>query len=328
MMNTINWGIIGCGDVTEIKSGPAFSKIPGSNLISVMRRDAAKAADCAKRHNVKKWYSDADDLMNETEINAVYIATPPAFHLPYVLAAIKKGLNIYVEKPVTLNALQSKKMADAVTESNIKLTVAHYRRALPLFLRIKELIDCRAIGEIRTVQIRLWQSPSPDLVAKTEANWRVDPELSGGGYFHDLAPHQIDLLLFYFGKPLKYHGFGLNQAKLSLADDHVCGQILFEKNIVVNGSWCFNVGQDQQADVCEIVGTEGKITFAFFGTTVNLKNRNEEITEVFIHPQHIEQPMIEKVIDYFNGVIPNPCAIVNAVSVMDIMDVFSKKAYQ
>ena len=93
---------------------------------------------------------------------------------------------------------------------------------------------------------------------------------------------------------------------------------------MVNGSWCFNVGTEQQADLCEIIGTEGQITFAFFGTTVNLKNSHDDRTEVFIHPQHIEQPMIEMVVDYFNDLCPNPCPIDDAVLVMDIMDVFSK----
>ena len=90
----INWGIIGCGDVTEVKSGPAFNKVPGSKLVAVMRRDAAKAADYAKRHNVPRWYNDAEALINDAEVNAIYIATPPSSHAAYALAAIKAGLGL------------------------------------------------------------------------------------------------------------------------------------------------------------------------------------------------------------------------------------------
>ncbi|MHA4812465.1 Gfo/Idh/MocA family protein [Flavitalea flava] len=345
MTNSINWGIIGCGNVTEIKSGPAFNKIPGSRLIAVMRRDAGKARDYAARHKVAKWYTDAEEMMNDPEINAIYIATPPAFHLPYAIAALKKGLHVYVEKPVTLNAGEAGKMADEVRQSQGKLSVAHYRRRLPLFLRIKELIGNGSIGEIRTVQIRLWQSRKPaftggevshsdhhsDRHSGADTNWRVQPELSGGGYFHDLAPHQLDLMLYYFGEPLKYHGFGLNQAKTTRADDHVCGQLVFKNGIVVNGSWCFNVGREEQADTCEIIGTEGHITFAFFGDYVSWKsykspNKEEnkpEVREIFIHPSSIQEPMIGEVVAYFSGLQENPCGIDEASQLMDIMDVFS-----
>ncbi|RYD92027.1 MAG: hypothetical protein EOP54_21465 [Sphingobacteriales bacterium] len=173
---------------------------------------------------------------------------------------------------------------------------------------------------MRTVQIRLWQSRKPALVANTAVNWRVQPELSGGGYFHDLAPHQLDLMLFFFGEPDKYQGYSLNQANLSPADDHVCGQIIFKNNIVVNGSWCFNVADSQQNDLCEIVGTEGVIRFAFFGNYVSWENSNDKQTETFVHPQHIEQPMIAQVVRYFNGEQENPCAIEEAVTLMKIMD--------
>lgn len=323
-MTTINWGIIGCGDVTEKKSGPAFKKVADSTLIAVMRRDAAKAADYASRHQVSKWYDDADKMMGEADINAIYIATPPSSHLDYALSALQKGFNVYVEKPVTRNAAEARAMAEAVKQSSSKLTVAHYRRAVPMFLAVKDLLDKQKIGEVRTVQIRMWQSSKPKLIADTKTNWRVLPEFSGGGYFHDLAPHQLDLMLFYFGEPEKYHGFSLNQSASSPADDHVCGEIVFKNNVVVNGSWCFNVAESLTTDTCEIIGTKGKITFPFFGNYISWKTDTEDETITFQHPQHIQQPMIEKIVSYFKNEGPNPCSIDEAVTLMDIMDTFTK----
>jgi predicted dehydrogenase len=324
-MNNINWGIIGCGNVTEKKSGQAYNKVPNSKLVAVMRRDAVKAADYAARHGVGKWYADADQLLNDAEVNAVSIATPPAFHLEYAIAALKKGLNVYVEKPVTRNAHEAQAMADAVKQYNGKLTVAHYRRALPMFLYVKELLAKNTIGEIRTVQIRMWKSLKPDLVANVESNWRVLPELSGGGYFHDLAPHQLDLMLYYFGEPELYHGFSLNQSGVNPADDHVCGEILFKNKVVVNGSWCFNIAESETIDSCEIIGSEGKISFPFFGHFVSWENKQGEQTVNFTHPEHIQQPMIEKIVSYFRGEGPNPCPIEDAVTLMKIMDAFTGK---
>ncbi|MBS1501653.1 MAG: Gfo/Idh/MocA family oxidoreductase [Bacteroidetes bacterium] len=322
-MQDINWGIIGCGNVTEKKSGQAYNKVLNSKLVAVMRRNAEKAADYAARHHVDRWYSEATDLLNDAEVNAVSIATPPAFHLEYAVAALKKGLNVYVEKPVTRTATEAQAMADAVRQYNGKLTVAHYRRALPMFLFIKDLLAKNTIGDVRTVQIRMWKSIKPDLVADSETNWRVHPELSGGGYFHDLAPHQLDLMLYYFGEPEKYHGYSLNQSNTYPADDHVCGGIVFKNKVVVNGSWSFNVAESQAVDLCEMIGTRGRISFPFFGTFVSWENETGSETVNFTHPEHIQQPMIEKIVAYFRGEGPNPCPVEEAVTLMKILDAFT-----
>src|SRR5437870_5565340 len=123
-MKKINWGIIGCGDVTEVKSGPAFNKVPNSSLVAVMRRNADKAKDYARRHNVPKWYDDANKLIADPDVNAIYIATPPSSHEEYTLAALNAGKPVYVEKPMTLNTAQANNMLNAAKEKNIKLVVA------------------------------------------------------------------------------------------------------------------------------------------------------------------------------------------------------------
>jgi predicted dehydrogenase len=324
-METINWGIIGCGDVTEKKSGPAFNKVTGSKLVAVMRRDAEKAADYASRHHVSKWYSDANELINAPEVNAIYVATPPSSHLEYAIAALKKGYPVYVEKPVTLNATQAQQLADAVREHNGKLVVAHYRRRLPMFLKVKELLEQRAVGDVRTVQLRLWQSRKPALVTKGSPNWRTQPQLSGGGYFHDLAPHQLDLMLYFFGEPAFYQGFGLNQAQANEADDHISGSILFNNNVVVNGSWCFNVAETENIDSCEIIGSGGKISFPVFGNVITLKDANGTQTFNFEQPENIQHPMITSVVDFINDKGSNPCTIDEAVTLMKIIDAFASK---
>ena len=324
--STIKWGIIGCGDVTEVKSGPAFNKVEGSKIIAVMRRDAEKAADYAKRHGVGKWYSDADELLNDPEINSVYIATPPVYHKEYTIKALERGLNVYVEKPVTLNAAEAEEIAEAAKASTAKLSVAHYRRALPMFLYVKELLETKQIGDVRTVQIRMWQTRKPQLITYTEQNWRVDPALSGGGYFHDLAPHQLDLMLYFFGKPEHLHGFSLNQAGITPADDHTAGMALFDNGVVLNGSWCFNVCKEEETDQCLIVGSEGSIGFPFFGNSVTLQKEGAAAQVIkFEHPQHIQQPMIARVVNFFSNKGDNLCPIDEAIIVMRMIDAFAAK---
>ena len=289
-----------------------------------MRRNREKAEDYARRHGVGQWYSDAAELMDNKGINAIYIATPPSSHMEYAIEALNKGFNVYLEKPVTLNGHQAREVAKAVKlHPAQKLTVAHYSRELPLFLKVKEFIENNLVGDVRTVQIRTWQNKSYADVS--ENSWYIIPEISGGGHFNSVAPHQLDLMLYYFGEPVHYHGFSLNQNGLSNADDHVCGQILFKNNVVVNGSWCFNVAENQISDTCEIVGTKGKITFPFSGNYIKWKTDEEEQSLIINPPQYAQQPLIEKIVAYFNDEGPNPCSIDEAIVSMDIMDAFTKK---
>lgn len=320
----INWGIIGCGDVTEKKSGPAFNKVNESQLLAVMRRDAVKAADYAARHHVPFWYDDVDSLLNNPQINAIYIATPPSTHLEYALLALKHGKYVYVEKPVTLTGKEAILLAEAVQEYNGKLVVAHYRRQLPMFLKIKEMITKKMIGDVRIVQLRLWQNRTPSLVPVNKLNWRTNPAISGGGFFFDLAPHQLDLMLYFFGMPLMYTGFSQVQSPSSLVADQTMGTILFDNNIVFQGSWCFNVPLSGEVDSCEIVGDLGSVKFSIFGNQVILKNDAGEEEISFVHPENIQYPMILNTVNFFLGNGPNPSSIEEAMVLMKIMDTFAQ----
>jgi len=326
-MKKIRWGIIGCGDVTELKSGPAFNKVNHSELVAVMRRDGAKAKDYAFRHHVPKWYMDANDLINDPDINAVYIATPPSSHEEYTMAVLKAGKPVYVEKPMTIHAASAERMMHAVSEMNGKLSVAHYRRAQPLFKKIKQLIDDKAIGEIRFARLSLYKKPytQQDLNFEKTA-WRVDPALAGGGLFHDLSPHQLDLMYYFLGEPEKAFGFANNQAGIYPADDMVTGNILFKTGVQFSGIWCFNTAAADEEDRCEIVGDKGKISFSFFEHKPLLLTLDGKTESISFEPlQHVQQPMIEQVVNYFLDEGPNPCSAEDGVKVMKLIDQFTLK---
>jgi predicted dehydrogenase len=193
-MHRIRWGIIGCGNVTELKSGPAFNKVNNSELVAVMRRNSAKAEDYAHRHGVPKWYDDAQKLIDDPEVNAIYIATPPQSHEDYTIRSLKAGKAVYVEKPMSTNGDSAERMLQASTETGMKLCIAHYRREQPRFKKLKALLDANEIGKVRLVNLQLFQPVQSALIVKTDEYWRVDPAVSGGGLFHDLSPHQLDLM--------------------------------------------------------------------------------------------------------------------------------------
>ncbi len=294
-LTQLNWGIIGCGNVTEVKSGPAFSKIAGSRLVAVMRRNGALAADYASRHGVPRWYDNADALIADPEVNAVYIATPPDSHLEYTRKALTAGKPVYVEKPMGRNAAECEAMNRISEQTGVPLFVAYYRRALPYFVRLKQLIDEKAIGEIRGVHIQIHFQPYEEETGPdAKPRWRVFPELSGGGHFHDLASHQFDYLEYVLGPIREAKGFSVNQAGLYPADDHVAATYLFESGVIGTGSWCFTLNKEQRTDRTEIIGSRGKITFHFF-EKYDIHIETPEGSETFHipYPEHVQQPLIE-----------------------------------
>jgi predicted dehydrogenase len=302
-MNQINWGIIGCGDVTEKKSGPSFNKIKNSSLIAVMRRDKTLAEDYARRHQVPKWYDNADELIIDEEVNAIYIATPPAFHAEYTIKAANAGKAVYVEKPMALNYGECLKMIEMCKIKNVPLFVAYYRRTLPYFRKVKEILDSGLIGKIKFIDINLFKAPRPDDLNKKNLPWRVIPESSGyGGYFYDMASHQIDLLQFLLGNIKDYKGFSKNSAGLYLAKDTFIANFEFDSGAYGSGKWCFDMDNSFERDDVVITGIAGTIAFSTFDfTPVLLKTKNNTNTFEIENPENIQFPMIQSIVDELTG---------------------------
>jgi predicted dehydrogenase len=322
MANTISWGIIGCGNVTEVKSGPAFQQVPNSKLVAVMRRDASKAADYALRHGVPKWYSDATQLINDPAVTAIYIATPPAFHEAYTIEALQAGKPVYVEKPMSIDLASCLRMQQMAETTGIPLCIAHYRRALPKFIAVQQLLASQTIGTVCTARIGMQQADQSATMANPENNWRVQPALSGGGIFYDLAPHQLDLLVFLLGNPEEIKGMADNRAGLYAAEDVVAGIVRMQNQVLFSGLWCFTSDNSCREDIFEIVGTAGKIIFPVFGNEVTVITSSGEQQLNFEPPKHIQQPMIEKVTRYFLGMDSNPCSAEEAIQSFRIMEAF------
>ncbi|TWO34587.1 Gfo/Idh/MocA family oxidoreductase [Seonamhaeicola sediminis] len=316
--NVINWGIVGCGDVAEVKSGPAFQKVKNSALISVMRRNEEKVKDFATRHHVPNYTTSASELINDKKVNAVYIATPPSSHLNFTKQAIKAGKNVYLEKPMVLNSKEADELLKVLNQSDVKVTVAHYRRNLPLFMKVKELLDANVIGKVSSAEINIAQSQNANLIAKTDENWRLNPEISGGGYFHDIAPHQIDLMYYYFGEVAKITKG--NVTGKAPSNDLVEGEVAFKNGVHFKGSWDFAASKDK--DRCIITGEKGTISFSFYSDEISVETSNKTETFKFENPKHVQQPMIEQVVSYFLGQNENPCSVEEAAVVTKIMDVF------
>lgn len=314
----IRWGIIGCGNVTEVKSGPAFQKTEGFEIVAVMRRDTEKAADYAQRHGIKKYYSNADDLINDSEVDAVYIATPPDSHKFYGLKVALTGKPCCIEKPLAPNYEDSLAIHEAFSSRNIPLFVAYYRRTLPRFEKIKNWIDEGAIGEIRHINWNYFRSPSAQDLSK-EYNWRTDSAIAPGGYFDDLASHGLDFFVFLFGNVSAASGISMNQQNLYSAKDAITANWLHKSGITGSGSW--NFGCEFLEDNVTIFGSKGKITFSLFEeNTIVLETEKNKI-ELFIdHPENVQLYHVQKMKEHLYGESMHPSIGESAVHTNWIMD--------
>jgi len=297
----IRWGIIGCGNVTEVKSGPGFSKTPNSALVAVMRRDGDKARDYAQRHGVPRWYDDAAKLIADPEVNAVYVATPPSTHKQYALMSIAAGKPVYVEKPMALDHAECEAIIRAGREAKVPVFVAYYRRSLPRFLKVRELIfGQRAIGTPRIVNTVLYEPHHPRYHDPKNLPWHVHPDISGGGVFMDIGCHTLDILDWLFGPIVSVTGQASNQLGAYSVEDGVAMSFAFGNGMLGSGLWNFD--SFKHHDQIEVVGDKGRIAFATFGDgpirVENVRGVHEHHVE---NPRHIQQPLIETIVAELTG---------------------------
>ncbi len=296
---TIRWGILGCGSVCEVKSGPAFAKAEGSELALVMRRNAALAEDFARRHGVARWTTCADELIRDPQVDAVYIATPPGAHLQYALCVAAAGKPAYVEKPMARNHGECRRMIAAFASARQPLFVAYYRRCLPRFLTVKQLIVSGRLGQVTMLHYR-YASNRIARIPPGGLPWRALAEHSGGGYFLDLGSHALDIFDFLLGPIEQVQGAAANLASPYDVEDAVAMQCRFRNGALGAAGW--NFAADDLEDDIEITGTHGRITLSLFGDDPVVL-RTDAGVETFHRPNppHVQQPLIQSIVDQLHG---------------------------
>lgn len=320
-MKYINWGFIGCGEVTEKKSGPAFSEVPGSRVVAVMSRQADKARSYAARHGIGRWYSDAQSLIDDPDVNAVYIATPPSSHATFAIMSMRAGKPVYVEKPLAASYDDCIRVNRISAETGVPCFVAYYRRQLPYFQRVADIVKSGRIGEVMNVIIRFSVPPRDLDYNQTNLPWRVQPDIAGGGYFYDLAPHQLDLLQEMFGIIVKAHGYPTNRAHLYKAEDTIAACFRFQSGLVGSGSWCFVGHKSAREDRIEIIGDRGMVSFSVFTyAPIHLIAGDEDHYIKVDNPEHVQLPMIRNVVEHLQGNGVCTCTSVSATPVNWVMD--------
>lgn len=193
----IRWGIVGCGDIVRKRVADAIQRQPDSQLLAACRRDQEKLNAFCQSRQIPRVYSDAYDLINDPDIDAVYLATPVSLHCEHAIAAARQGKHVLVEKPMAMSNIQCEAMVEAARKRNIKLGVAYYRRCYPSIARITALLETGQLGRpfaaSAVVSNGFGRSPA------SSQGWRGDPNIAGGGALMDIGSHRIDLFVKLFG---------------------------------------------------------------------------------------------------------------------------------
>ena len=318
MKQNLKWGIIGCGDVTEVKSGPAYQITKGFDLVAVMRRNLELAKDYANRHNVPQYYNDADLLINDPEVDAVYIATPPDTHHYYALKVAKAGKICCIEKPMAPSYVECLEIQTAFEKNNIPLFVAYYRRSLPRFNKVKSLLDENAIGNLRHISWYLSRTPS-DIDQSDIYNWRTDAKIALAGYFDDLASHGLDLFIYLFGNVKQAKGISANQQKLYTAKDIISASWEHENGVLGTGMWSF--GAYKREDAVRVIGSEGELSFSVFSDDPIELITEEKIEQMVIeNPKNIQQFHVENMAKNLQSNFQHPSTGKTAMHTAWVMD--------
>lgn len=318
MNKAIRWGVIGCGKVTEVKSVPAYQQVEGFEVVSVMRRHLDLAKDYATRHNIKNYSNNADELIYNTNIDAIYIATPPDSHHELALKVAKAGKPCCIEKPMASNYKECVDITETFKEKQLPLFVAYYRRSLPRFEKIKSLIESNSIGVIRHINWQLYK-PANDIDLSKNYNWRTDKNIAFGGYFDDLASHGLDLFIYLLGNIEEASGLSTNQQKLYSSMDSITGNWIHSNGITGSGSW--NFGAFERKDEVEIIGNKGKIVFSVFGEVpIQIITSNNQERIVIDNPKHIQYYHVKNIKKELLNNIPHPSTGETATHTAWVMD--------
>ena len=305
-MTILRWGIIGCGNVAEHKGGPPLYTVDDSELIAVMRRDRTRAEDFAKRHGAKRVYTDVQQLLADDEINAVYIATPPNLHCEQTIFAAHAGKHILCEKPMAMTVDECQQMVDACRDANVSLMIAYYRNHYPNVVKMKTLMEEGAIGDVVLARINCTAYFNPN--RNDLKNWRINPEISGGGVLMDIGSHRISLLQYLMGDIASAQGFAESVHLDAAVDDSAVFSLRFESgaHAVANINWNIGVGRD---DV-EVYGTAGCLRCSPLNSeNLTLETKSDGLVDLKQTPlQHTHTGLVENFINHIKTGQPIRCS--------------------
>ena len=285
----LNWGLIGAGDIARKRIAPALRDLPNCDFVSVSRQQADFAEAFAVEFGAKKWFADWRELINDSGIDAVYIATPVFLHAEQTIAAANAGKHVLCEKPMALNVKECDEMIAACKANNAKFGIAYYRRFYPVIDRIKQLIESDKLGKIAVVQINAFEYFEP-----TEGNprrWLIEKAKSGGGPLIDFGCHRIEVLINLFGKITRTESIISNNIFGREVED--TATVLMQFDSGTNAVLTITHSALESQDTLDIYGTKGSIHVAILNSgELKLRIGNKEKIEFHPPINNVNLPLI------------------------------------
>jgi predicted dehydrogenase len=300
----LNWLVVGIGDITRKRVLPAILAEPRSRLYALLTRDPRKT----EAYPGALPFTRLGDALRDPAVDAVYVASPVAFHAGHSIASLRAGKDVLCEKPVAMNYAQAESMAEAARESGRLLGIAYYRRLYPKLVRARQLIGEGAIGQPVLVEANYhgWLE-SPDRA------WLKDPALAGGGPLYDVGSHRIDACNFLFGRPQRATGLLSNVVHELKVEDSATALIEYVGGVhaVVDVRWNSRITRDQ----FRIIGSEGEISLdPLNGPALRLLASDGKLTEEQL-PAHanVHYPAVENFVAAALEGAPLACPIEEAI---------------
>ena len=290
MTRRVGWGLVGCGDIARRRVAPALRDLESCDLISVSRADAARAEAFAEEFGARRWHADWRDLLNDPEVEAVYIATPVHLHAPQAIAAAEAGKHVLCEKPMALSAAECVRMNAAAEANGVRLGVAYYRHFYPAVERVKELLKSGELGKAVVAQLNAFErfDPAPDHPRR----WLLDKRQSGGGPMFDFGSHRVEVLLNLFGTPAQVSAVKGNALLRREVEDTACAVFRFEGG--AQAVLTVTHAAREAQDTLEVFGSEGTVRADVLNEG-RLRVRTAAGERFESHPPHrnFHQPLIE-----------------------------------
>lgn len=308
--------MIGVGSVAEHKSGPAFLQAAGGILAAVASRRADKAREYAARHGVPTVFSSPEALIGSDSVDAVYIATPPSSHARYALAAARAGKPCCIEKPMTVRLEDAIAICRAFEAAELPLFVSYYRRSLPRFLAVAEIVGRGDIGNVESVA---WTLTRIGTTAVAGENWRIHPDEAPGGIFEDLACHGLDLFDSLCGPVTQVEGSTL-VFRDAPVPDRVEARWRHGPAVTGQGVWDFAAAR--RSDEVTILGSRGSLRFAMFDEcTIDVIRDDGDATRMRIdNPVPIQLPHVIALNQALNRGIAHPSTGASALRTQRVSD--------
>ena len=254
-MKKVKWGVIGAGGIADRRTLPGMMLAENAELIAVMEISAESAEKLRAKYNAKRTYTDYKELLADTEVEAVYIASPVMCHKEQAISAAEAGKHIMCEKPIAMNLADCAEVVEACVKNKVLAATGFMMRYHGYHQKIKQMIESGAIGQVVSArgQLTCWY---PEI----DGAWRQVKALSGGGALIDMGIHCIDLIEYITGgKTVKTVAF--NDTKTFKYDVEDSSSVLIKLDNGVTGYVDSNFNIPDEAAFCrlEFYGTKGSI---------------------------------------------------------------------